>query len=229
MSTTIVTLPTSVTSGLPTFPTSAFSGLKLDVKRNVEFENTISRAASGRETGISWREMPIITFELAWEFVDNNDSLIPASQTFTEFDQLTGFFEAQHGDLLPFYLRLSDLTFKASDSLVTGQQIATGDGSTTNFQLCRTVANYLEPIQMVDPAGVLNVYVNGALKTLGTDYTYLGAGIIQFATAPANSAIISADIPFLYLCRFDASDMDTSQWAQFIHDCQSLKIRTVIQ
>lgn len=233
MSTVIVTLPTSVSSGLPTFPASAFTGLKLDVDRDIAFDNTISRAASGRETGVSWRELPIITFELTWEFLDDNDALIVPSQTgaptFTELDTLTGFFEDQHGDLLPFYLRLSDLTQKASDSLVTGQQIATGDGVTTNFQLCRTVGAYIEPLQLVDPAGVLNVYVNGALQTSGSAYTLLPAGIVQFAAPPAVNAVISADIPFLYLCRFDAPNMSSAQWGLYIHECQSLKIRTVIQ
>lgn len=230
MSSTIVTLPTSVSSGLPYFPTSVFSGLSLDVKRNIAFDNTISRAASGRETGVSWREVPTITFDVAWNFVDDNDNLIVPSQTgaptFTEFDTLVGFFEQQHGDLLPFYLRLSDLTQKPTDSFISGQQIAVGDGVTTNFQLCRTVGSYLEPIQMVDPAGVLVVYSNGAVAS---GYTVLPAGIVQFTTAPALNALISADIPWVYLVRFDAQEMDIDQWALYIHDCQSIKIRTVIQ
>lgn len=233
MSTVIVTLPTSVSSGLPYFPTSAFSMLTLDVNREVAFENKISRSASGREVAVSWRELPIITFELNWGGLDANPANVPPSQTgaatFTEYDTLVGFYEAQHGSLLPFYFRLSDVTNLPSDSFVEGQQIGTGDGTTTNFQLCRTVASYLEPIQMVDPAGQLVVYVNGAPKTAGTDYTLLSAGIVQFTNAPIANAVISADIPWVYLCRFDADNMTTKQWAQSIHDAEALKLRTVIQ
>jgi uncharacterized protein (TIGR02217 family) len=233
MSTTIVTLPTTVTSGLPYFPTSAFSGRAIDVKRTFAFDTTISKAASGRETAVSWREMPEYSFELDWNFVDDNDAMVQPSQsgapTYTELATLIGFFQAQHGQLLPFYLRLSDLTFKPGDSLVTGQQIAIGDAVTTNFQLCRTVGSYLEPLQMPDPAGAVAIYVNGAQKTVTTDYTILPAGIVQFTAAPALNAVISADIPFVYLCRFDADDMDVDQWAQFIYECKSLKLRTVIQ
>ncbi len=228
MSTSIVTLPTNPSSGLPYFPAAAFKGLQLDVKRSIAFETAIIRAASGSEVAVSWREMPIITFDLTWDFLDDNDALIPEDQSgnaaYTEFATLMGFWQQQHGQLLPFYLRLSDLTKKAIDSMVTGQLIATGDGTTTTFQLCRTVGNYLEPIQMPDPAGTVTVYVNG----VATSVTQLAGGIVQFASAPAAAALITADIPWVYLCRFDTDDAEWDQVYYLLHECKSLKLRTVI-
>jgi uncharacterized protein (TIGR02217 family) len=226
---TIVTLPANVSSGLPYFPAAEFTGLQLDVKRNVAFENTLSRAASGRETGVSWRELPLTTFELTWDFLDANTATTPPSQdgspVYPEFDRLLGFFEQQHADLIPFYLKLSDLTLNPADSQVNGQQLALGDGSTVNFQLCRTVGPYLEAIQMPDPASDPVVYVDGAPVTV----TLLAGGIVQFAAAPVLNAVISADFNWVYLCRFDGPDMDIDQFAFLVHDCKQLKLRTVIQ
>lgn len=231
MSTAIVVLPTNPIT-TPLFPTSVFTGLKIDVKRTDAFENIESIAASGRRTAVSWREMPESHFEIGFNFLDANGNLIPPSTDgtiqFTEYDTLRGFFNAQHGGLLPFLLSLSDLTRNPTDSYVTGQQVGTGDGTTVNFQLNRTVASFLEPLQTVDPNGTLNVYVDGTLKTYGSDYTVLTGGIVQFTSAPANTKVISADIPFLYLCTFDQDEADWDQISFLLHECQSLKLKTVI-
>jgi uncharacterized protein (TIGR02217 family) len=230
MSSPIVTLPANVSSGLPYFPADQFAGLQLDVKRNIAFDNTLSRAASGRETGVSWRELPVTTFELDWAFLDANMATTPPSQdgspVYPEFDKLLGFFSQQHGDLMPFYLKLSTLTLNPADSQVYGQQLAIGDGSTINFQLCRTVGPYLEIVQTPDPAATPVIYVDGALVST---WTLLPGGIIQFASAPALNAVISADFNWVYLCRFDAPDTDIDQFAYLVHECKTLKLRTVIQ
>jgi hypothetical protein len=377
MSSPIVTLPANVSSGLPYFPADQFAGLQLDVKRNIAFDNTLSRAASGRETGVSWRELPVTTFELDWAFLDANTATTPPSQdgspVYPEFDKLLGFFSQQHGDLMPFYLKLSNLTLNPADSQVYGQQLAIGDGSTVNFQLCRTVGPYLEIVQTPDPASHPTIYVDGitlydaagpnplqnadfalgdsgwikgtgwtvvsgtiagrtggaaaftgpgsaavtnvvgvpcvagqtvsascdvvgetgangaatvrinffdASSTLlatvnsvaaiagswtrisanGTapagsvsftvdcavnlstnthpwyatnftvgSYSMLGGGIVQFAFAPPNGSIISADFNWVYLVRFDAPATDIDQFAYLVHECKTLKLRTVIQ
>lgn len=231
MSTAIVVLPTNPIT-TPFFPVSVFTGLKIEVKRTDAFDNVESVAASGRRTAVSWREMPLSTFEVSFEFLDGNGNLIPPSMDgtiqFTELDTLRGFFNAQHGGLLPFLLRLSDLTRIPSDSLVTGQQFGTGDGTTVNFQLCRTVGSFLEPLQTIDPNGTLNVYVDGTLKTLGTHYTILNAGVVQFTSAPALNAVITGDIPFAYICTFGQDEADFDQIALMLAECQSLKLKTVI-
>lgn len=230
MSSPIVTLPASA-NGLQFFPAQKFSGLSIDLKRNVAFENIISRAGSGREVGVSWREMPIITLDLSWGFLDANPNTTPqpddGSPAYTELDWLMGFFEAQHGDLLPFYLRVSDLPGQLpAASQAQGQAIGTGDGVTVNFQLCRTVGPYLEPVQMPDPAFTPVIYFNGIVAT---GWTLLPRGIIQFAVAPAVGKAITADFNWLYLCRFDQPEADFEQFAYLVQKCDSLKLRTVIQ
>jgi len=228
---TIVTLPTVLSTGLNTFPATKFQGLKLNFTRNVEFENTISRAASGREVGVSWREMPIITLELSWDFLDANPDTTPPSQdgsvSYTDLDWLDGFFRAQHGDLIPFYLRVADLPGQSpTDSQGRGQQIGTGDGTTVNFQLCRTVGPYLEPVQTIDSAVDPIIYFDGLPAT---GWTMLPKGIIQFTVAPANGTVITADFNWLYLCRFNDPAAEFEQFAYLAHECKSLKLRTVIQ
>lgn len=231
MSSPIVTLPAAAT-GLQYFPAAKFSGLKIDLTRSVEFDNTISRAASGREVGVSWREMPIITLDLSWDFLDANSLTvaqpIDGSAAYTELAWLEGFFKAMHGDLLPFYLRVSDLPGRGPGaSQVRGQKIGTGDGTTVNFQLFRTDGPFPEPVQMPDPAFAPVLYLDGVKQTSGV--TLQPRGIIQFTTAPAVGKVITADFNWVYLCRFNESAAEFDQFAHLAWECKSLKLRTVIQ
>jgi len=76
------------------------------------------------------------------------------------------------------------------NKVITGENVGTGDGSTTEFYLDWT------PVQ----AASYTIYEDGTAKTDGTDYTLdLETGKITFATAPANGAAITAD----YTSEFD--------------------------
>jgi uncharacterized protein (TIGR02217 family) len=213
----------------PSFPTN-LPGLTLDVKRGITYNTTVSKAASGRETAATWQECAIITFEINYEYLSADEGGVvqpqDGSAAYTDLDTLTGFFQARQGQLQPFLLRLAELTKKPADSMVQGQQIGIGDGTTTQFQLFRQVGNFFEPIQC-PVTGSVNIYVNGAPVTTG--WTLGTAGVITFASAPAASATISADFEWNYLCRFDEDSAEFNQFLYLLHECQTLKLRTVIQ
>ena len=76
------------------------------------------------------------------------------------------------------------------NKVITGEDVGTGDGSTTTFNL--------KWFPVAD--GSYTIYENGTAKTEGTDYTIdKETGEITFATAPANGDAITAD----YTSSFD--------------------------
>ena len=71
--------------------------------------------------------------------------------------------------------------------MITNEAVGTGDNSETEFTL--------DHGKVVD--GTQNVYLDGTLKTEGTDYTFNNTtGVITFGTAPGTSVAVTAD--YLY-------------------------------
>ena len=139
---------------------------------------------------------------LQWEVLRTQASL-PELQT------LFGFLGSRQGRNQPFYYQ------DQTDNAVTTQGFGTGDGTTTIFQLYRTVGqgtiyNYLDPVLVLNQNP--SIYVNGTLKTLGTDYTISINGVITFTTAPAASAALTWSGGYLFLCRFDDEMVDAVQF-----------------
>src|SRR5258708_22339398 len=101
-------------------------------------------------------------------------------------------------------------------TLFRSSVIAAGDGATTKFILTRTYGaggfTAAEPIGYLNTGLAFNVYVNGVLKTLTTDYTidrtFPGKQTITFTVAPANTLSVSIDASYWYFCRFSDDSLD---------------------
>ena len=117
------------------------------------------------------------------------------------------------------------------ETVIALNAFGTGNGSTTTFQLLKargvgTPYQTTEPCYAVwNPSGgfsgisALAVYVNGSLKTYGTDYTLAPWGQVTFTTAPASSAALTWTGCPLAVCRFDQDDLEitglaSALWAQ---------------
>ena len=87
---------------------------------------------------------------------------------------LTGHVSIDDQDTMPMEFYSSDVPGK-TDKFV-------GDGTTTEFTLSETPA----------ASSTINVYVDGALKTITTDYTLTGKKV-TFVTAPTNGEEIRVD------------------------------------
>lgn len=120
------------------------------------------------------------------------------------------------------FRRFDDPEFEMLGPDGQGEFLGTGNGAQTAFQ-CRIydsqqgkpasyVVKYLDhdyPANGFDRAGVaanptrhIEVRVDGALKTLGTDYTVSReTGVITFTTPPAVNAIVTAKGAFYVLVR----------------------------
>lgn len=161
--------------------------------------------ASGREVIVAASQYPMHEFELIYNMLRN----LP---THVEFQTFMGFF-LQLGGILNGFLWKNPY-----DGQTTGSVIATGDSSTVKFTLMRTYGAGgfagSEPIGYLDPATTLNVYVNGVLKTLGSDYTVdqtaPGRITVTFASAPG-AVPISIDASYFYFCRFSDDMLEFEQ------------------
>jgi uncharacterized protein (TIGR02217 family) len=132
---------------------------------------------------------------------------------------LMGLYLQCQGQANPF------LFFDPTDNSVTGQVIGTGNGSTTAFQLIRSVASATDPVlQPISPA----IYLNGALQTSGYSIsTGANSGLITFATAPASGVAITWTGQFYWLCRFLDDQMDFENFMVGLWTVKSVKFRSV--
>jgi uncharacterized protein (TIGR02217 family) len=126
-----------------------------------------------------------------------------------ELEYTAGFFAKVRGQFQPFLWK-DDQDYKQ-----TGVQIGIGNGSTTGFQLIRNYGGFVEPVLDI-VAGTLTAYENDVAKTvtLGED------GWIEFSTAPASGALITASFEYYWRVAF-AKDEKT--WENFWYDFYRLK------
>ncbi len=192
------------------FPT--LPGLAWSVDKQPEFSTVVRTAASGQETRVALWSAPRWHFTLGYE-------ILRYATAFQELQTLAGFFLARQGQFDSFLYQDPD------DNSVAGQMIATGDGSTTAFQLVRSFGGFVEPVLAPNPAGVdINVYFNGTLQS-GAGWGVGGwgtalPGVLVFSTAPPAGVAISADFQFYYPVRFAK---DLAEFSQFMHQLWELK------
>jgi uncharacterized protein (TIGR02217 family) len=127
-------------------------GLKWDVAKQPEFSTKIQTSASGKETTAAFWTYPKWTYKLAYELLRDN--------ALNELETLAGFFLSAQG------MAHTWLYQDPSDNNVTGQQIGTGTGAQTVFQLCRTFGGFTEPVYNLN--GTPTIYVNGTKENLIT-------------------------------------------------------------
>jgi len=116
-----------------------------------------------------------------------------------DMDALQAFFRARFGKAYGF--RFKDW----ADYVAVGQNIGTGNGVITTFQLTKIYSSggytYLREIKK-PVNGTVKIYLNSILQSSG--YTLdLTTGIVTFAVAPTVGVVVSADCEFDVPVRFD--------------------------
>ena len=181
------------------------AGLSWSVVKTPQFNTKIQKSVSGVELRASFMSSPVYTFGLTYE-------VLRAGGGFSELQTLMGFFNQRLGSFDNFLF--DDLT----DNSVTAQNIGTGTGSLTTFQLTRTFGGFTESVMNVNAAP--QIFVNGVLKTLTTDYTISATGLVTFVTAPANGLAVTWTGTYYYRCRFVE---DTTDYENFMYQLWALK------
>jgi uncharacterized protein (TIGR02217 family) len=163
------------------------------------FATRVQRAVSGRELRVLDMPNPRWTFTLTFTY-------LPVADLRT----LMGFFLSRQGAYDTF------LFDDPSDDSVAAQQIGSGDGSTTAFQLGRTLGGFYEPVTA--PNQVTAVYFNGIAQ--GGYSVDPASGLLTVASPPAAGLAVTADFTYYFRCRFVD---DVSEFENFMQNLWQLK------
>ena len=168
------------------------------VSREVYTSSRINESASGKEYRSTWWSTPRYRYKVAF------DSLLGASGSRQDFQALAGFLVRHFGMLDSF------LFTDPEDNTVTAHPFGTGDASTTKFQLQRSLVagaaifwpSFVDGYEpCTDLNGAPQIYVNGVLKTVTTDYTISSTGLVTFVAAPAAAAALTWTGSYYRRCR----------------------------
>lgn len=169
------------------FPNLA--GMGWSLHRKPTWSTLVSSHVSGREVRAGLYANPIWNFELTFNGLDSS-----ASNPFNTYgglgakslQTLMGFFLSQQGQLGSFYFA------DPADYSVSSQNIGTGNGSNTSFQLTRTMGAYTEqmfaPFTPAAPGyaptypGLTPIYAPNNLVSYSQDLTQSAAWTVAHAT-----------------------------------------------
>jgi len=190
---------------LPVFPSlTATIGL---ATRSPTWKTLKFPSIDGSEPRYATWSYPRYAYEIPFELLRN-------TATITEFQLLAGFYNAVGGAALPWQFNDPD------DYLAVAQPFGTGDGVTTQFQLCRAKGGFTMPV--FQPIGTPALLVNGATASASVN----GGGLVTFATPPAAGAALTWSGTFNWLCRFDDDQIDFAELGRGMWSLSSLKFTT---
>lgn len=194
----------------------ALPGRQWDISKTAVWSSIVQTSVSGMELRGSYFQYPLWHWTLKYDF-------LRADRGFTEFQTLAGFFNARQGSFDSF------LYDDPSDDLIADvppyMTFGTGDGATVAFQLGRALGGVFEPIYNLN--GTAKVYVNGTLKTAGSDYTLSAAGLVTFAAAPTAAAVIAWSGAYYWRVRFAASTAEFVEFANNFWKLGKLEFQSV--
>lgn len=190
-----------------TFPT--LLGLSYPVEKTPMWSTKIQTSVSGKETRLGFWSYP------RWQYSIGFDVL--RSDSHAELQTLIGFFNARMGSYDDW------LFLDPDDYIATDQVFATGDGTTTAFQLARTWGGWTEPVRAV--LSMASVKVNGTPTGAYTVNT--STGVITFSSAPASGATLSWSGQFYWRCRFLDDQITASKFMKDLWETQTLKFQSL--
>ena len=139
------------------------------------------------------------------------------TRTLDDLDAVLAFFEARRGMLYGFRWKdwMDHKSCRPSEAPGDAdQQIGTGDGATTVFQLVKHYAPGLHSYRrtITKPvAGTVAVAIDGAALSEGADFSVdTAAGKITLAVPPAVGADVTAGFEFDVPVRFDADAIEVN-------------------
>lgn len=138
------------------------------------------------------------------------------SVLYAEFETLAGFFLSRRGGYDSF------LYDDPSDDSVSDMAFGTGDGSTTQFRLFRTLGGFAEPIYNVN--AITNIKVAG----VPTGAYSQSGGLITFSGAPANGAALTWTGSYYWRARFTQDESQFEEFASQFWRNQSVSFKSVL-
>lgn len=180
---------------LPYVPGRMFTSSKKPM-----WSTQVKVATSGRESRRQMWSYPRWRFELEHEFLRN-----PATMSESELVKLLAFFNAHAGKYKEF------LFMDDEDNLAADMPFGIGNGTTTFFQMTRTMSvgtiTFTEPVRAFYATPVIKK--NGTVVPSGLTFSDYGG--VTFSAAPANGDVLTWSGQFFFVCRFDEDELDFAQ------------------
>lgn len=164
----------------------------LDAERSIVWQNEIVATRNHREA----RNTPMAAPRYAWDLSMNAKRAAERA----EFDD---WFLAMQGQQHTFALR------DPADHVMARQQVGTGDGTTTEFQLVKTYTKGSASFarEIVRPVTTtVQVWVNDILQESGVTVGRT-TGLLTFSVAPAGDAVVEAACTFDVPVRFNQASL----------------------
>ena len=192
----------------------ALSGLAWSVTKAPRFATRIQKAVSGRELRVLDQPNPIWLWTLTYDLLrDRHDTRgTGLGVGYDELRTLMGFFLQQQGSFAPF------LFDDPTDDTAIAQPLGTGDSSTVQFRLVRTMNGFAEPVTAPNVVGA--VYFNGVRQSAASYSVDPDTGTVTFATPPPAGQAITADFTYYFRVRFAE---DTAAFENFMLQLWRLK------
>lgn len=165
-------------------------------RKTPQWSTDVKTSVSGKERRRALWSYPVWRFSVAYEILRDDPS-------FLEQQRLYAFFNSMQGRAGEF------LFWDRDDYSVSDQFFAVGDGTTTTFQVTRSMIvggiKFAEPVLAFNGTPAVTVDGVSTAITVGT------RGKIAFAVAPASGARLNWTGQFFYRCRFENDELDIIQ------------------
>jgi uncharacterized protein (TIGR02217 family) len=204
-------------------------GVTWPITRSQEVSFVDQRVSSGKEQRLTYWTWPVHHWVIDYNYLYDYDTdaseyqldMTANTTGDTDLRLLEGFW-------LQVQTSPSGLFFfeDPADNFVEGQPIATGDGSTTSFQLVRTLGGFIEPMQAPNTGQIINVYLAGVLQSPST-YALSASGLLTFNSAPGAGVAITADFYYYFNAHFEDEKIDYEEFMFRLHELKSVKIKSV--
>lgn len=195
-----------------TFPTLPQTpSMIFPVKRSPEVQGIDLQAWSGRRAWLPSWPWPIYHYDIGFSALHADNVGARA----LEFQTLLGFWNVVM-TTPGRYFQFND----PDDNAVTDQGIGIGDGVQTVFQLVRALGGFIEPVRVPT---ITNVKVNGSPTSA---YTLSAGGVITFFSAPPSTQPVTWTGTYNWLCQFDQTTVDFSNFSYQLYALDSLTFQT---
>ena len=195
------------------FP-SGLLGIGIGVKRTPFYETLIQTSPSRKDLRVQFDAFPRWRYDIPLNFA--RVAGFSAQTVSNEMAIILTLFHAVRGSWDSF------LFTDPYSNTATLTSFGTGTGALTTFQLLD-----LDGFPIYDLNGVAQIYVNGVLKTVTTDYTISATGLVTFAAAPANGVALTWSGACYRRVRFDMDEFEMTQIVNLCWGQGTLKLVSV--
>jgi len=205
-------------------------GLQMAVTRTAIHKTSIQEASSGKELRAARWSFPRYRYELNFEALRSTAAL-PELQT------LFGFLARHLGSFDSF------LFTDPEDNAVAAMPFGVGTGSILQFQLQRSMVpsgslpapalrafwpasgDGYEPVFELN--GAPQIWVDGVLKTAGTEYSISSTGLATFTAAPASGKVLTWTGSYYRRVRLASDEQEAERIVYQIWEAKGLELITV--